>query len=288
MRAERIQFKDLPADFLEVLVREFVPYSVGLARVSTAHPLEFTPLGSGTLVKKRGRIGILTADHCLRALRARKSAGDLIYLVLRDHSIPLPPEIILEHELVTPASTEYGPDLGFLEIAASERLDSIRALASVWPLDRDPKPLLREFSSAGSLLASLGIPEERCHTEIKGNTFRRISYHPTRLNVIEKDNVTRRNGWDYIESKCWYGDSNPLPATFEGSSGGGIWGFKVHRNKSDNKLVIGRSALVGVQFYQTALKRNLRYVRGHFIRSIYDLAWRKFDESQSSRSRLRC
>src|SRR6266852_983286 len=52
-------------------------------------------------------------------------------------------------------------------------------------------------------------------------------------------------------------DSNPLPSSFEGTSGGGIWGLKVHRKKSNNKLVIGRSALVGVQFYQTALKKRI-------------------------------
>jgi hypothetical protein len=73
MGAERIQLRDLPADFREVLMREFVPYSVGLARVSSSRPLEFTPLGAGTLVKKNNRIGILTADHCLRVLRAGNS-----------------------------------------------------------------------------------------------------------------------------------------------------------------------------------------------------------------------
>jgi hypothetical protein len=281
MGAERIQLRDLPADFREVLIREFIPYSVGLARVSTVNPPKFTPLGAGTLVKKSGRIGILTADHCLRALRVGKTAGDLIYLLLRDRSIQLPPEIIFEHQLVSPTSSEYGPDLGFIEIAPCARLDSIRAVASVWSLDRDPNPLLKEFASVGSLLVSLGFPEERCHTDIRGNTFRRISYHLICPHVIEEGNVTRRKGWDYIDSKCWYGDSNPLPTSFEGSSGGGVWGLKVHRSKSDNKLVIGRSALVGVQFYQTALRRSVRYVRGHFIRSIYDLAWRNFHASQT-------
>jgi hypothetical protein len=51
---------------------------------------------------------------------------------------------------------------------------------------------------------------------------------------------------------------------------------KVHRNQ-DGTLVIRSSALVVVQFYETAVKRNVRYVRGHFIRSIYDTAWKNFD-----------
>jgi len=146
----------------------------------------------------------------------------------------------------------------------------------VWSLDRDSDVLIKDFSSVGSLLTSLGFPEERCHTEISGNVFRRVSYHLTCPHVIVKGDITRRKDWDYIDSKCSYADSNPLPSSFEGTSGGGIWGLKVHRKKSNNKLVIGRSAVVGVQFYQTALKKNFRYVRGHFIRSIYELAWKDF------------
>jgi hypothetical protein len=89
--------------------------------------------------------------------------------------------------------------------------------------------------------------------------------------------ITRRKGWDYVNSKCWYGDSNPLPKSFQGSSDGGIWGVQINRKSSDGKLVIGASALVGVQFYQTPLKRNVIYVRGHFVRSIYETAWKNFD-----------
>lgn len=280
MATERIQLKNLPADFREVLMREFVPYSVGLACISKTRPITFAALGSGTLIKKMGQIGILTADHCLRAVRAAKMRGESIHVVLRNRSIELPPEITFEHTLARPANFEYGPDLGFIEIAACELLGSIKAIASIWPLDADPKKLLKEFGTVGSLLASVGIPEERCETEITGNQFRRVSYHLTCPHVVEKGNVTQRNGWDYIDSKCWYGDSNPLVTSFKGSSGGGIWGLKVHRN-TDKKLIIRRSALVGVQFYQTPLKRKVRYVRGHFIRSIYDLAWRDFASGQN-------
>ena len=78
MATERIQLKNLPADFREVLMREFVPYSVGLASISKTRPITFAALGSGTLIKKMGRIGVLTADHCLRAVRTAKTRGDSI------------------------------------------------------------------------------------------------------------------------------------------------------------------------------------------------------------------
>jgi hypothetical protein len=98
----------------------------------------------------------------------------------------MPAEIIIEHSLVNRANAEYGPDLAFIEIAACERLGTIKAVASVWPLDRDPTVLPKEFGSVGSLLVSVGFPEERCRTEIEGNRFRRTSYHLTCPHVVEK------------------------------------------------------------------------------------------------------
>ncbi|HZR06705.1 MAG TPA: hypothetical protein VFA61_12835 [Candidatus Udaeobacter sp.] len=145
-------------------------------------------------------------------------------MVLRNRIIELAPEITFEHTLARPRSPEYGPDLGFIEMAACELLGSIKAIASIWPLDGDPKKLLKEFGTAGSSLASVGIPEERCQTEITGNEFRRVCHHLTCLHVIENGNIAQRNGWDYIDSKCWYGDSNPWVTSFKGVVAEGFGG----------------------------------------------------------------
>lgn len=94
--------------------------------------------------------------------------------------------------------------------------------------------------------------------------------------MIQKGDIIEKDGWDYIQSTCFYCDENDLPQSSGGTSGGGIWGVQVHRNKDTGKLSIGKSALVGVSFYQTGVEKNVRYIRGHFIKSIYDKAWRNF------------
>jgi hypothetical protein len=104
--------------------------------------------------------------------------------------------------------------------------------------------------------------------------FRRVAFHLICNHVIQKGDITEQDGWDYIQSKCFYCDENDLPRSFGGTSGGGIWALQVLRSKATGKLSIGKSALVGVSFYQTKLDTNIRYVRGHFIRSIYDVMWR--------------
>jgi hypothetical protein len=281
MSDEYIALDSLPDDFQKVVMREFVPYSVAIARVSSENHSTFVPLGAGTLVNRDGRIGILTARHCLKACSPQVQVGpcgkDTLLLILRDaRSVRLHPEEMFEHELATPSSEEYGPDLAFLEISPCERLQTILAIASVWSLDRDPDEILKVFGGLKSMLAAVGFPEVRCETRIEGNHFHRISYHLTRTHVIEEGDITQRDGWDYIDSKCVYSSSSSLPRSFEGCSGGGIWSMEVKRNKSDSKLTIGRSALVGVSFYQTPLNNGVRHVRGHFVKSIYDLAWRNF------------
>jgi hypothetical protein len=281
MDEEYLRLGDMPADFENVLMREFVPYSVGLARVSKNDRKLFTPLGSGTLVKRRNRIGILSAQHCLTACSPRVRVGrdgqDSLLLILRDaRSVQMRPEDLIEHRLATPASDEYGPDLVFLEIAPSERLQTILAIGSIWSLDRDFDEVLKRFGGVGSMIVSLGIPEERCQTQLNGNTFYRSSYHLSCSHVIHEESITVRDGWDYIDNKCVYSNSNPLPQSFEGCSGGGIWSVEVSRSKSTGKLSTGKGALVGVSFYQTTIENEIGFVRGHFIRSIYDLAWRNF------------
>jgi hypothetical protein len=279
MSDEYLRLGDMPPDFEAVLMREFVPYSVGLARVWDTDRTRFTPLGSGTLIKKQNRIGILTARHCLTACSPRVHVGpsgqDSLLLILRDaRSVQVRPEEILEHELVIPSSTEYGPDLVFLEIAPSERLQTILAVASVWSLDRDHSEILEEFGCVGSMIVSLGILEERSQTRVTPRSFHRISYHLTCSHVIGDHDISMRDGWDYIDNKCVYSDSTSLPQSFGGFSGGGIWSVEVKRSKSTGKLSAGKAALVGVSFYETAIENGVRHVRGHFIRSIYDLAWR--------------
>jgi len=149
------------------------------------------------------------------------------------------------------------------------------AIASVWSLDRSFDSLLKEFSAEGSLLASLGFPEEKCKTMPLQNGFRRVAYHLICNHVVQRGDIIEQDGWDYIQSKCFYCDENDLPQSFRGTSGGGIWSLEVLKNRASGKLSVGKSALVGVSFYETKLEKNIRYVRGHFIKSIYDVMWRK-------------
>ena len=275
------QIGSLPADFQDVVMREFVPYSVALSRVVGDDAITFVPLGSGTVVRRNNRVGILTAHHCLHTSRPEVSIGpngtDTLALVLRGgRSVILRPEEAFEHELARPRSNDYGPDLTFIEIAPGPRLESVLAYGSVWNLDRRVEEIRPNFAEVGNLIASTGFPEVYCNTKIDGRDIHRLAHHETAINVISEDSVEERDEWDYLSVTCDYSGSPNLPKTFEGFSGGGIWSMQLRKNRETEQISIDRSALVGVTFYQTERLDDKRKLRGHFIRTIYEVAWEGF------------
>lgn len=270
----------LPPEFQSVLKREFVPYSVALGRVVGDDASSFNPLGAGTIVQKGGRLGILTAHHCLHALRPEVSLGpngtDTLALVLRGgRSVILRPEEVFEHPLAHPAHNEYGPfgpDLSFLEVVPGPRRETILAVGSVWNLDKNAEDIARDFGQVGCLLAHTGIPELKSDTIIKEHQISRLAHHETLINSIGEGDIEEREGWDYITSVCDYAGSPTLVESLKGFSGGGIWSMQLGKD-TDGVISIKRSALVGVSFYQGERIGDTRTIRGHFANSIYARAW---------------
>lgn len=280
MTERYITVDQLPEDFQDTLAREFIPYSVALGRVIGDDPSTFRALGSGTIVRRGGVTGILTAHHCLHGCNPKVSVGpggtDTLALLLRGgRTVVLQPSEAVNHPLAHPGSASYGPfgpDLSFLHIEPGPRLQSVLAYGSAWNLDQAAEALLGEFGRVGNLLVSVGFPEERCKTTIQGNNVRRTAYHETLINSIAEGAVENRDGWDFVSSKCDYSGSPNLVSTFKGFSGGGIWSIQVSQ-KAGGPLKIEKSALVGVTFWETDRIADTCYLRGHFIKSIYDTAW---------------
>jgi hypothetical protein len=270
---------DLPDSFMDVVKQEFVDFSVALARVRDGAAGTFTPLGSGVLVKKGDRFGILTARHCLHActpaVQLGASGGDTLALMLRGGRCLLVRSYeAIEHLLVTPKSEEFGPDLTFIEILPGTLLASFKAIGSFWPLNRHPDEIIGEFGGIGTLIATIGFPEVDYHTQIDGQNIHHSARHMAYIGGIGEGDVFERNGWDYVEANCDYSGSPDLPHTFKGVSGGPIWGMRTRKHKSDGHFSIEKFALIGIVFYETSKRRNVRRLRGHFIKSIYERAWR--------------
>jgi len=270
---------DMPESFTQgVLLKAFADYSVALGRVKDGKTIW---LGSGVLVRKGKHFGILTAHHCLHAcspeVQLGSHSGDrMCFLVNPGKGIFVQPEELLEHELTVPKVDEFGPDLTFIEILSPERLGTFKAAGTFWSLDRQSSEVLKEFGQPLMPAASVGFPEVHYNTIEEGNRTRIQLRHMIYDNAIKEGAAFEKDGWDYLDSTIWYpGDAN-LPASFAGMSGGPVWGMNLLHHKSDGHISIEKHALIGITFYEVFRKGDEGRLRAHFIKSIYDMAWRDF------------
>lgn len=267
---------ELPESFMrDVLMRAFSDYSVALARRIDG---KYLPCGTGVLVQKGKRLGILTAYHCLHSCSPKvelgSKEGTVLWLCLnRGNPLIVNPDEVVEHPLAKQQADGSGPDLTFIEILSPNSLGWFKAFGSFWSLDRSLSDLLREFGIVGTHIVSIGYPEFHHHIIKDGDKTRNQIRHIIYYNVIQEGDTSERDGWDYLSTTIHYDASPGLPPSFAGLSGGPVWGMEIIHSKKTDTYSLGKSALVGITFFQSAMEDNKRRLRAHFINSIYDRAW---------------
>ncbi len=279
MNAKTLTIRDVPRSFMSETGQTLADYSVALGFSQDIRGKNFTAIGSGVLVRKGKRFGILTARHCVHKpgpeLQLGPTGTDVLFIVLqRGRSVLIQPQDVIKHLLFTPRSEEYGPDLAFIEVLPGGSLNSIKAIGSFWSLDKAPSRIASSFGKTGTLLATIGFPGVHYNTEIDGNTIRHQIRHMAYYFINAPGDTFERDGWDYIENMCDHSPSSELPQSFAGMSGGPIWGLHFDVDETNEQFKLTGFALLGISFYQTAIANEQRKLRAHYIRSIYDLAWK--------------
>jgi|SRR5665213_645031 len=282
-KSNYLKFSDVPRAFMEETGYMLADYSVALGYSKNAKGTKPEIFGSGVLVRKGNRFGVLTAHHCVdnpdADFRFGSFDGDKFLLVLkRSNFIALPPEILIKHELGIPKETEMEPDLAFVEILPSSQLGSIKAISSFWSLDKNPLTIEQKFGKVDMPFTVVGFPGAYHQTKVDGKTTRKIIKHMAFYYAIGSDGISERDGWDYIEANNWYGGNNELPKSFKGVSGGPVWGLQIKMDKNNGQLSLKSFSLIGIAFLQIRMTKKKLRVRAHFIKSIYDIAWKKRNE----------
>jgi len=173
---EYITVGDMPKEFTHgVLMRAFTAYAVALGLERNG---SYFPIGSGVLVRKGTRHGILTAHHCLHAcspeVRLGSEDGDRLWLVLeRGREVKVKPQEVIEHPLTKPNSDAYGPDLTFIEILSIERLGTFKAVGSFWSLDEQPEKVVQAFGNPLTPIVSTGFPAVH-HNTVKATCLKKM------------------------------------------------------------------------------------------------------------------
>ena len=277
MPTKTLILKDVPKSVDLEIGNVIVDYSVAVCRLRDDNPHSFTPLGSGTFVRRNGMHGILTAHHCLHACSPAVSIGaqgrdTLLLMVTRSRCVFLDSSDAKEHPLGIPDPDEFGPDLTFIEIFSGPKLDLLKAIVSFWNLDQKHYELAKELSAPGIIIVEAGFPEIDYRTEIVESTIYHELKHMVFLGGVGDGDLSRQGKWDYIRSRCEYRASEKVPGTFKGVSGGGIWAVRLQVTKDDNWSVKS-FCLIGVVFYETEVSNSVRHLIGHFTETIYQTAW---------------
>jgi hypothetical protein len=281
MNKKKINLRDIPNTLDIKITEKLVNYSVAFGRIRDKDSRTFQLLGSGTLVQKGGKYGILTAHHCLHAVYPESVLGNinsdiLVCVIKGSQTVIVENHEISEIQLAYPENKkygEYGPDLTFINIPNGPRLSTFKAISSFWNLDINSNDVNKEFVKNGYVLANSGFPEADYEIMItKDSIYEKIKFMSF-ISVIDKDHIEYVNEWDFINSVCNYANAKEVPQSFAGLSGGGIWAVRLKFNEDMKEWDVHDIALIGMTFYQSLIENKKRFLRGHFIDSIYNRAW---------------
>ena len=239
-------------------------------------------LGSGTLVSRGGRFGILTAWHVFDACDVKKnpelrepfrSAPGAPMTIGYATDIPHNTIVPFQHLSLTGAdnwqSEEWGPDVLFVALPESSELHSMRARKSFFPLDGDPPAqIATALKSDPSAWCLVGHPDTEKHDVPKSHGFDRVIALPAKVCFGCPQTSHDRDGWDYLDVPITR-DSPDIPVSFGGVSGGGLWRTPL---ALDGEEVVGvrDPVLCGVAFYEQGRGGPSRFIRCHGPKSVYE------------------
>jgi hypothetical protein len=253
----------MPFDFGEMIESNVGRFTVGFARIGKDSAAS---MGSGTLMSFGTFGGILTCAHVLEALLQINEIGIVCFPVRPDQFqiLRVRTSDISHVAIGQPPWTERGPDIAFLRLPAVTMIE-LGAVASI-------------IDAPGQYTAVTGIePNPRHNVEVVSGVIDEwtgatkvtgtVATTPFELllNGGRALSVSDAHGHDLIDFEPVPATGFELPATYKGTSGGGLWRLYTEKNGEASFSLIQRR-LVGVAFWETA---GTRHIICHGQRSLY-------------------
>lgn len=234
-------------------------YSIGF--VASDQPLA-APLASGTLVRFGALHGVLTAAHVIDRLKDVKEIGLAHFLDAQAQGIRLPRGCIEYVKVGDEPYSALGPDLAFLKLP-SETVSALSAKCSFLNLTLEAR--LSETAPPKTAIQCdvvIGIVGE-WHTDHAPEGFDKgiISGLQNWGSTIE---LPVHGGFDRLEFTPLANSEFPLPNSYGGTSGGGLW-----RIYSDVKGSFSQARLLGIPFFQIPVASSTPNIICHGPSSIY-------------------
>jgi hypothetical protein len=271
---QRTRIGELPKALLDESAVAIKNYSVALIHRDDL-------IGSGTLATVGDRHGILTAHHVVyngsRSFDFTPGHDDVLGVGITDapHAFEIPMAYLKPHHTGTRKSAAYGPDLCFIEIPEVEHLGTLKAKKSFWPLDGDRQDKVEQAERDEGVWAISYFPYEMRKDEAPSAGFDKVLGFQGFAGFTGVDTREEQGGFDYYEVTVVYDGPGPIPQTFGGASGGGLWRIPLRRDSPSQPIVAEWPILAGVIFCETPLANQRRRLRCHGPRSVYQELWER-------------
>ncbi len=270
-----IRLKELPKSALNDAGLQIVNYStaiVGLRRHSSAGGAEL--IGSGTFVTINQRNYVLTASHVLESRTFKRAEKIGFSLKTGPHHFSIKCEYLTCVRIGTAANPQSGPDLALISIPDAY-LGTIQAYNSFWNINRNSTTALNEpIDLNRSAWVLVGCPAEETLDEGPSGGFMTNMSFMNMIGFGGAENYRQLGEFDYINFIASYDAESASPASFGGTSGGGLWSVRFLIN-ADKSIDVDNYFLYGVAFYQMPIENNERRIICHGKQSIYSLPIRK-------------
>ncbi len=237
------------------IVRNLGDVTVALLAISD-NPERLALAGTGTLLAINGAHYILTATHVWEEILKHADHVGIALKADVTHRFGISRKDMAVFTLRKPDKwNEWGPDLALLRIPA-ERVGSISAYKSFWNVSKPDRKIDLRTLWVQVLMgtpAALGkLTETHADLQITGM-------------FLGPETVHEREGLDYLDYEMDL--TFPLPRTFGGVSGGGVWNVDLYYSPETKKIEWIMS-LHGVAFYELAIVNERRPIRCHGPQSI--------------------
>jgi hypothetical protein len=248
-------------------------FTIGLATLSVHDRIEDASCaGSGTLMTIGRLNGLLTAAHVLDALPATGDIG-----IVRYQAGMLQKQVIkMENtDQVSIFGKEFGlsgPDLAFLRLPR-ENVGSLAATNIFYNVSkRRDRVLAKQAPARNYVDAIIGMVDQLTTDVAVPDPLRRAKVFSALFCDGRIVSERSENGFDLVDFTAV--DSEfPLPASFQGVGGGGLW--RIYFVEDDGIVKVIERELFGVPFYESVSDSGSMTITCHGPNGIYGTLYEK-------------
>jgi hypothetical protein len=260
----------MPFDFGPMIENNVGRFTIGFARLGQTSA---TSAGSGTLMTFGDFGGVLTCAHVVEALEQLDEFGIICFPIRPDQfqTVRVQTRDISCVTIEDRPWTERGPDIGFVRLPVATMseiagvasiIDAARQYALVTGVEPDSKHCVDVVS---------GVIDDWTGTTTVSRTTATTPFELL-LNGGRVLSVSRSGSHDLVDFEPVPAPGFNLPASYRGTSGGGLWRLYTKKNCDDTFSLVQRR-LVGVAFWETPVTRHIichghQSLYGHLITAI--------------------